>query len=216
MNTENNSVNFFLQRDTRSAIFQCDLAGNGLKSVLSRLTSSTLCPGFEMQGILLRPEEIMKVLPANDGRGWSRDCQVLGVEGKEQCSACHQFQKLLKCWEEKMKTPLHKNTPLSSATKEQLITALKGERMSCNRMRKQVKQRLQKKDEMLSVSEQMNQALTEVMEKESDQASAFVKLFWEEQKKMSRRAASGIFLICLKYTYLIAFSFFQGIVGIQC
>ncbi|ELU07090.1 hypothetical protein CAPTEDRAFT_185301, partial [Capitella teleta] len=88
-------------------------------------------------------------------------------------------------------TTLHKNTPLRTASKQQLIDALKTERHSVSKLKKTVKALTKQKKELVSIDDTFHKTLTGIMDERNENASEFVQLFWEEQKKMHARTMSG-------------------------
>jgi hypothetical protein len=139
----------------------------------------------------LTPADVSKIVPLGEQMHAS-SCSLLATDGGQMCGQCAAFSQVVDARRASADTTLHKNTPLRTASKQQLIDALKTERHSVSKLKKTVKALTKQKKELVSIDDTFHKALTGIMDERNENASEFVKLFWEEQKKMHARTMSGM------------------------
>ncbi|MEE4247308.1 MAG: hypothetical protein V2I33_18000, partial [Kangiellaceae bacterium] len=177
----------------RSTKYDVSLKETGLNTILRQLISSAKCCGMAADQIKshLTPADVSKIVPLGEQMHAS-SCSLLATDGGQMCGQCAAFSQVVDARRASADTTLHKNTPLRTASKQQLIDALKTERHSVSKLKKTVKALTKQKKELVSIDDTFHKALTGIMDERNENASEFVKLFWEEQKKMHARTMSGM------------------------
>ena len=119
----------------------------------------------------------------------SKNCLVLH-EKDSICSNCEKFhQKHTKVQKAKSHSPVHPNTPLSKTNPERIIMELKEQRKEVKELRnKLIKMENEiKLNSSVIVDEELGQDIFKIMDDNSESMSTispFMKLFWEQQKKL--------------------------------
>ena len=111
-----------LQRDLRKADYELcaenRIEKHGIGPFLKEIEALNSC-----QGLAEKSENPDRYI-SGSGKCWSRRCHIL-VRGASQCGECAILDKK---HAEKVDQPMHKNTPLGSASKKQLIAEVKEKR----------------------------------------------------------------------------------------
>jgi hypothetical protein len=102
---------FIAQRELQTTPFNFDIQKEGLKSLLALLGEKALCQGTHESSAA----ELPNVMRGSHPRWWAVNCECFVNSDGDMCKSC------LKIFCPKTpKKPVHKNTPLSSHSKQQV------------------------------------------------------------------------------------------------
>lgn len=170
-----------------------------ISELLKNITHLNLCPGVHD---MKSKDLISHIVPCDIdtqveyelpfqtiGYERSKDCLVLHEEDRIclNCEKIHQKHK--KFQKAKSYTPVHPNTPLSKTNPEQIIMELKEQRKEVKELRNKLTKMENeiKLNSSVIVDEELGQDIFRIMDDNSESMSSispFMKLFWEQQKKL--------------------------------
>ena len=177
------------------ALSKIDLQNTPIVDFLSELISLKLCPGLDSSPEVCGVSKVIShVVPSrveykNNPRtpfntqvyNRSVQCKVLGDSDSSMCGNC--LKVLNKVSTEPVK-PLHPNTPLSSVKdKTRLVQSVKDLRKENIKLKKRLKQEIESKS--VTIDSTLAKDLDTIMSQNEGNISPFMKVFWEEQKKLS-------------------------------
>ena len=118
----------------------------------------------------------------------SKECCILFDEN-DLCFACNKFSKKYQLAENKSKakviSPANIKAPLSKTNPQRIILSLKEQRKENKKLQEEIKM-LEKEIKVNSVpvDEDLHNDIHKIMSEHSNNITPFMKLFWEEQKKL--------------------------------
>lgn len=180
----------------------------GIKNTLQKLENSNFCSGIR-NSELQRFAEIQdasclyfKQVEENTLQSvvYSSKCEILS-----QSQLCKQCTYILKLLVQKHKRSLasvqkgsdkiHPNTPLQVLSKKQLANAIKSQRKTIKKFKKEIDILKKKmKNDYVTIKDSFHDELCNLMKSEVSEpkSDTFIKLFWEEQCEMFKRNPKGI------------------------
>ena len=177
------------------ALSKIDLQNTPIVDFLSELISLKLCPGLDSSPAVCGVSKVIShVVPSrveykNNPRtpfntqvyNRSVQCKVLGDSDSSMCGNC---LKILNKVNTETVKPLHPNTPLASVKDTtRLVQSVKDLRKENIKLKKQLKHEIESKS--VTIDSTLAKDLDTIMSQNEGNISPFMKVFWEEQKKLS-------------------------------
>ena len=111
------------------------------------------------------------------------------VEAQNLCESCNsllkRFGKKEKQLSIRLKTPAKRNAPLSKTSHERVTLALKQERLKCSQLEAKIKKMKQEiENKYIPLDKEINEDISKIMAEKVNQATPFMKLFWDQQQKI--------------------------------
>ena len=218
-----------LQKDQRRAAYPYSFEATSLKSLLNDVSCKPLCPGLVSIVEAIQPQEFQEYSVNRDGVCWPVSCAVILTGNSVLCAECQLHEKKLRGRrtrkEAAMSRPLNKFTPLKTAAQTKLVETVKSQRQVDNlisylilninfsfpqAIRQMKKKLLSFRKSHVELQEEAHSHLLSAVENagRSGPVTPFMRLFWEEQKKMFARKEqgktdlSGIFIQLFVLCYL--------------
>lgn len=93
----------------------------------------------------------------------------------------------------KLSEPAHINSPVSQTPPERIKLTLQMQRLKCAELEQQLNEmKAEIKNSSIEVGHELSKDLTSILGKTSAKITPFMKLFWQQQKKMFSSSATGV------------------------
>ena len=170
-------------------LFSVPLQNVSISTFLEKLVRLSLCPG-----LLISNDCISHVIPTRIDykkeisipftyKTFFRSAKcIMLCEENSLCSRCSLLHEKVK---KKIDKPLHPNTPLSSVISDKrVINEIKSVRKENTNLKKQLRKECEHNNK--HVNSDLASDLNTIMAQNEGKVTPFMKLFWEEQKKLNK------------------------------
>ncbi|ELU18768.1 hypothetical protein CAPTEDRAFT_218498 [Capitella teleta] len=136
-----------ISHEGRTDSFPCRVQKEGVRPVLSRISSAKLCCGLSDIDEFVVESDLRKIT-SQAGIVWAIDCSVTSGD-QDICEKCKNLHDLLSCRKKSSGKPLSKHTPLKWITNKKLKKTLITQRQETRKLQHRIRQLQREKDKML-------------------------------------------------------------------
>ena len=141
-------------------------------------------------------EEEQQQFP-NKGFWRAKGCLLI-IQGREvTCSVCTTYDACVdsakKAKQCRFSTPAHLNAPVSKTHPERIKLTLQEHRLKCAQLEQALSEmRAELRKSSIEIDNDLNNDFMRILDSAGTKLTPFMKLFWEEQRKLFNRSSSGL------------------------
>lgn len=183
-----------------------------LYTLIKKLKDHTICVGvnaFELTGKLYHHvipishdsmiDEDEQQFP-HKGFWRVKECDLLHEQKEttsDVCSNCSEYMKYAnssrQLKENKPLKPAHVKAPISKTDPERVKLTLQGQRLRCAELERELNEmRTELEKSNIEIDCNLSDDLTKIIDSSGSQITPFMNLFWQQQKKLFSRSATGV------------------------
>lgn len=125
------------------------------------------------------------------------DCSLLCNPASQHCDACMDYSNAsdlkVKAKQRRLSEPAHLKAPVANTAPERLKLTLQMQRLKCSELEHQLEKMKQEiKNSSVLVDHELSNDLTSIIGDCASGMTAFMNLFWQQQKKLLKSSATGV------------------------
>jgi hypothetical protein len=126
----------------------------------------------------------------------AKDCKMLVNEGESNCSVCQDSIRIQEVAKRRKRArenvPASNKAPVSLTSPNRIKLTLQAQRIQCKQLEHEIeKMKIEVDKKSIPVTNDLSNDLLSIISDSSDKMTPFIKLFWDQQKKIASRAAQG-------------------------
>ncbi len=126
----------------------------------------------------------------------AKDCKIIVNEGESNCSVCQDRIRIQEVTNRRKRArenvPAPHKAPVSLASPNRLKLTLQAQRMQCKQLEREIeKMKIEVDQKSIPVTNDLSNDLLNIISDNSDKMTPFIKLFWDQQKRIASRAVQG-------------------------